>query len=132
MKRRIAIAGVVSGAAALALLLAQTRMPLVPVMALAAPLAGGAVAALIQSRGEGRELSVDEAVSAGARVGWIGGFIVSVPFPLALQMFLADPPRGPLGLGVTIAIGFAVLLVFLVLSIVAAVVAARIHGARSR
>lgn len=126
------VAGIVSGLVAVALLMAPVNTPWVGASALLAPIAGGAIAAGRRSRAAGRELGVDEAAGTGAAVGLIGGFIVAVPFPLALHLYgtrQADAP--PIGVAVSIGLAVVVLLVFLVLAVVAAVIAARVHAGRA-
>ena len=125
--RRTALIGIVCGAVAVALLMAPVDTPLVAAGALLAPIAGGAIAAVLRGREAKRELGVDEAMGAGARVGLIGGFIAAVPFPLALNLY-AERQAEVRATGVALSIGAAavVLVVFLTLAVVAAVIAARV------
>lgn len=90
------------------------------------PIIAGAVAAIISSRAAARELDVDEAAMAGAKAGVIGGFIVAVPFPLAMHLYLKR--SGAIVTAASIGLAVAVLLAFIVLATVAAVIAARLHA----
>lgn len=65
---------------------------------------------------------------AGARIGLIGGFIVAVPFPLALHLYGSRQVEArAIGVAVSIGLAAVVLVVFLALAVIAAVIAARIH-----
>lgn len=125
------LAGIVSGLVAVTLLMAPVNTPWVAASALLAPIAGGAVAAILRSRAAARELGVDEAAGAGAIAGLIGGFIVAVPFPLALNLYGTRQAEGrAIGLAMSIGLAVVVLIVFVTLAVVAAVVAARIAAPR--
>jgi hypothetical protein len=120
--------GVVAGLAAAGLLMLPADTLLFAAMALLAPLAGGAVAAILATRQAGSELDVDEAALEGGKVGAAGGFVLAVPVPLAMHMFVAPRPNAVAGL-TSIGASLVFLLLFLVLSVIAAVVAARLYGA---
>lgn len=120
--------GILAGPAAITLLMTQARTPLYALTALIVPVIGGAVAAILATRRERHELEVEESAGIGLRTGLIGGFIVAVPFPVA--MHLAVPGTPVVGLAMTIILALVVLLVFTALSLVSAVIAARIYASR--
>jgi hypothetical protein len=126
--RTEARAGILCGLVAVALLMTQARTPLYAISAVIAPLAGGAIAAIAATRREGHELEVEESAGIGMRTGLIGGFVVAVPFPLALHLAVPGTPLA--GMAMTIVLAATVLLAYVALSLVAAVIAARIYGSR--
>lgn len=104
--------------------------------ALLAPIVAGAWAATREARRARHELDVDEAVGVGATVGLVGGFILSVPFSLLVTFYAARQTEAAgvaraaraMGTAVTVGLACMLLLVFLTLSVLAAVVAARVSA----
>lgn len=121
---RSAAIGVVAGLAAAGLLMIPARSPFFAATALLAPIAGGAIAAILAARGQGSELDVDEAAAEGGKAGAAGGFVLAVPVPLAMHMFVAPRPNLVAGLS-SVAMSILLLLGFVALSVLAAVIAAR-------
>jgi hypothetical protein len=125
MRFRSVMIGVAAGLVALAVMMIPGTRPWFW-MAVLAPLAGGALAAILASREAGNELDVDEAAAEGAKAGAAGGFLLAVPLPLAMHLFVSR--RASLVAGATsIGASALLLLLFLALSVIAAVIAARLY-----
>lgn len=122
--------GIVAGLIAAGLVVMPAKTPAFAIVSLFMPVVAGVVAAVFATRRAGGELDVDEAAGLGAVAGLAGGFVVSVPFPLALQLYLSNVSgrTNPFATGVGLGTAFVMLLAFVAVSIVSAVIAARVAG----
>lgn len=122
------VIGIVAGLIAAGLVVMPAKTPAFAIAALFMPIVAGVVAAVTATRRANGELDVDEAAGLGAAAGLAGGFVVSVPFPLALQLYLsqASGQANPFATGVGLGTAFVMFLAFVAVSIVSAVIAARV------
>lgn len=127
------IIGILGGIYSAGSLMFRGNTPWMAVSALVAPILAGAIAASWETNRAGRELEVEEAFGVGSTVGLAGGFILAVPFSLLVLIFSKRHPEVAgiaqtarhLGTLITIGMALMLMLVFLTLSVIAAVVAAR-------
>ena len=128
VRKRAVVIGIVAGLIAAGLLVLPAKTPAFAIAALFMPVVAGAVAAIFATRRANGELDVDEAAGLGAAAGLAGGFVISVPFPLALQLYLSNTSgrTNPFATGVGVGTAFVMFLAFVAVSIVSAVIAARV------
>jgi hypothetical protein len=131
------IAGIAGGLWAAAAISLPVQTPLVAASALLAPILAAAIAIVVITRRERRELDVDEAIASGGAIGLIGGFVLAVPFPLAMAVFAGEGTQRQgsrwlpaAGLAMTALASVVLLLAFLMLAVLAAVIAARLFRPR--
>ena len=120
------VIGAIGGVWTLAAIMMPSTTPFFVWLAPIGPIAAGVGAALYAARKQQRELEVDDAAFTGLLAGTAGGFIVAVPFPLAMSLFVARGSRPQLGTAASIGIAALLLVAFIAVSVVCAVIAARI------